>query len=60
VTQHQARDFDNATCPDELLEAPWMTPDGLVVTPVGKPQNGDMEKISETIPNPTRKGGFYR
>lgn len=37
-----------------------MTPDGLVVTPVGKPQNGDMEKISETIPNPTRKGGFYR
>lgn len=29
----EARDFDNATCPDELLEAPWMTPDGLVVTP---------------------------
>lgn len=29
----EVRDFDNASCPDELLEPPWTQPTGLVTTP---------------------------
>ena len=37
-TESQVRAFDNASCPDELLEPPWTQPTGLVTTPVGRAQ----------------------